>query len=127
MENFDVSAQYIYTAADAVNNTYFVHAITKTNRANYKIGNQPVISYNNDGTIDLELKIIKDYSIPDINVETPVVHTINAGTFEPSAYQQVNINVVLMASDGSSSTIGGAVLSSAAAVLDTRPVEIDGD
>jgi len=127
MEFFELNAKYIYTAANALSNTYFIHVITNTDQANYQAGNQPIITHQSDGTIDVELQVVKNLSIPEISVETPVVHTVNIGTFQPTDYHEVNITVVLMATDGSSSTIGGAVLSTAAAVEDSKPIEIDDD
>lgn len=127
MENFEVNAKLIFTAADNQNNTYFIHVITKTDFAFYQAGSQPSIIHQSDGTIEVELNIVKNFSFPEIYVENPVVHTVNVGTFLPSAFHQINITIVLIEADSSKSIIGGDVLNSAAAVEDSRPIEIDDD
>lgn len=125
MEDFQTQVTLVYTAEDLHTNRYYLHSITTANQANYRAGTQPQIVLQNDGTIDVELQVVEDNSIPEIHMATPIVHTVNVGTFAPNAYHQINVSVVLV-SGGISSTIGDDVLSTAEAMEDSKPIEIGG-
>lgn len=125
MENFETNIHLFYTAAATPqSNNYYLHVITYPEHAGYRAGGQPVSIKQNGKTLDVELPIIRDQSIPPLNQDAPIVHTIFIGAFNESVCYQINVSVVLLA-ETNNTKIGEAVLSTVDAVEDTRPIEQD--
>ncbi len=127
MEDFEMQSKLIYSAVAGEVNTYSYYVRTKivASQANYRAGGQPSITHQNDGTIDVELHVIEDATLPDIYLETPIVHTVDIGIFQPTTYHHVNVSVILVG-DSINNTIGDDVLSTAEAMEESKPIEIDG-
>ncbi|MEO1626892.1 MAG: hypothetical protein AAFV25_17190 [Bacteroidota bacterium] len=127
MENYPVDLYFVREkGSPSQADQYYLHAITHTNRTDYRAnGHAPVPSVlTDDGVLEIELYIQKDNNVLEFGFPTPVVHTIslNAPPFDGQSPPRISVNVSLEASGEPKKKIGESTTSNVRAAEDSRPL-----
>lgn len=81
---------------------YFLHAITNTERSSsIAMGHSPIpTQLNGDGALEINLIFVSDMERVDLNILTPVVHTLRIG---PLPTDETDIPIVVNIMEGARS------------------------
>ena len=123
MRHYTPQVQLIKRTNMDVADEYWLHAVTFCDKTYYcSAGNAPLPDQvDDDGIYHVELKIAQDMELPDFQMITPVVHTINLGNLpfeEEHGLLKVSLSVDVR---GDTQPAGSVTVSSTSATKDDRP------
>ena len=72
-----IAKPQVHLRYDGVNEVYMIHVVTWMDRTKFRAdGHETLPSVASDGVYTITLKIKEDSSVPDMQLLTPVVHTL---------------------------------------------------
>lgn len=75
-----LSRETILDAPDA----YYLHVVTFCPRSRFRANGHEIVGFHTENTVEgsykIKVKLLEDAALPDLDVLTPVVHTISLGS-----------------------------------------------